>query len=203
MHARLIALVALLATPVWASDRRAADRIYDQGLRAEFAGDYVRARDAFDKVLRQARAAGLGPEYVSAATYDLARMTGYTCDFVRAKELLLEALSLEQALPAPGPGNVTKRLSELARLSYDQGNFAESAAYYERVVPELERLGVLKLDPNGFANLLDDHAIAVSRSGDEQRAGSIRAKAGDVRSKNAGVPVRFSPVYYRDACVKK
>ena len=203
MYVRLITLVALLATPVWAADRRTADRIYDQGLRAESAGDYAGAREAFDRVLNEARAAGLGPEYVSAATYDLARMTGYTCDFVRAKELLLEALTLEQALPAPGPGNVTKRLSELARLSYDQGNFAESAAYYERVVPELERLGVLKLDPNGFANFLDDHALAISRSGNEQRADTIRAKASEVRSRNAGVPVRFRPVYYRDACAKK
>lgn len=203
MYAKLIVLVALFTAPVWATDRQVAQRAYEQGLRAEFAGNYSGARDAFEKALTEAQAAGLGQEFISAATYNLARMTGYTCDFSRAKELLLEALKLEQALPAPSRANVTKRLSELARLSYDQGAFSESVAHYDLVVPEIEELGVLKLDPNGFAIFLDDYAQALARSGDEQRADAARRKAANIRFTNVGVPVRFLPTYYRDVCARK
>jgi tetratricopeptide (TPR) repeat protein len=203
MHAKLIVLFALLAAPVWAANPQVAQRAYEQGLRAESAGNYSGARDAFKKALTEAQEAGLGQDFISAATYNLGRMTGYTCDFARAKELLLEALRLEQALPAPSRANVTKRLSELARLSYDQGAFSESVSYYDLVVPELEELGVLKLDPNGFAIFLDDYAQAHARSGDEHRADAARRKAADIRFTNVGVPVRFRPTYYRDVCASK
>ena len=203
MYAKWVLFVALVALPVWAADRQVAYRSYDQGLRAEFAGNYSTAREAFARALREAQAASLGPEFISAATYNLARMTGYTCDFGRAKDLLLEALNLEQALPAPNRANVTKRLSELARLSFDQGAFAESVAYYDRAVPEIEGLGVLKLDPNGFAIFLDDYAQALSQSGNEKGAGVVREKASNIRSLNAGVTVQFRPTYYRDVCAKK
>jgi len=199
-----IVLAAVLsATHAWSADRRTVTRAYDDGLRAEFAGDYSAAQAAFEHALSGAAAAGLGVEFTSAATYNLARIVGYRCDFARANELLLEALKLEQSLPNPSRANVTKRLSELARLSYDQGAFTESVIYYDRVVPELEDLGVVKLDPNGFAGFLDDYAQALSQTGESQRAGLVREKANRVRLSNQGVPVRFRPTYYRDACAKK
>jgi len=203
MYAKRIALVALFAAPVWAASPQVAQRAYEQGLRAESAGNYSGARDAFKKALTEAQEAGLGQEFISAATYNLARMTGYTCDFPLARELLLEALKLEQALPAPSRANVTKRLSELARLSYDQGAFSESISYYDLVVPQIEELGVLRLDPNGFAIFLDDYAQALARSGDERRADVARRKAADIRFTNVGSPVRFIPTYYRDVCARK
>lgn len=200
----IVLAAALVATPpAWSADRQTVTRAYDDGLRAEFAGDYSSAQAAFERALSGAAEAGLGVEFTSAATYNLARMVGYRCDFPRAKELLLEALKLEQLLPNPSRTNVTKRLSELARLSYDQGAFAESVTYYDRVVPELEALGVVKLDPNGFAIFLDDYAQALSRADEPLRAGVVREQANSVRLWNQGVPIRFRPTYYRDVCAKK
>jgi tetratricopeptide (TPR) repeat protein len=199
----IVLAVVLAATQAWSADRQTATRAYQDGLSAEFAGDYSTAQVAFERALSGAAASSLGAEFTSAATYNLGRIVGYRCDFPRAKELLLEALKLEQSLLNPNRANVTKRLSELARLSYDQGAFTESVHYYDRVVPELEDLGVVKLDPNGCAIFLDDYALALSQAGESQRAGVVREKANGVRLSNQGVPVRFRPTYYRDVCAKK
>ncbi|WBY02410.1 hypothetical protein PE066_02425 [Ramlibacter tataouinensis] len=202
MLIRRLALFGLAAivSHALAADRQEAFRLYDLALRHEFAREYKEARAQFEASLASARAAGLGPSFESAATYNLARMVGYTCDFERANELLLEALELEQGLPRPNPGNLTKRVSELARLSFDRGQFAESATYYEQVIPELVRLGVLRQDPIGFAALLDDYALAESRAGNEASAQEARARSASIRSENPGKNAQFVPVHYREAC---
>jgi len=194
------ATIAFAACSAFAADRQAAERHYEAGLRAEFAGSYESARTAFEKALAMAQANGLEQAFISAATYNLGRMTGYTCNFPKAKQLLLEALKMEQSLPAPGAANLTKRFSELARLAYDQGEFSEAVSYYERVVPEIERLGVLKLDPAGFAIFLDDYAASLTRAGNEQGAAAVARRAAEIKSEHAGVAAKFRPIYYRTTC---
>jgi hypothetical protein len=200
IHSFFLLGLATIATLSYGADRQEALRLYEQGLGHEFAREYKEARVQFEASLLSGRATGLGANFESAATYNLGRMVGYTCDFEKANELLLESLKLEQGLPKPNPANVTKRLSELARLSFDRGQFAESAAYYKQLVPELERLGVLRLDPVGFATLLDDYAQAESRAGSETSAQEARNRSATIRAENAGKSAQFLPVHYRHVC---
>jgi tetratricopeptide (TPR) repeat protein len=201
--AKWIPLLTLLNGCAHDLNRVNAQRYYDVGLRAESARDWPAAKEAYRRALINARLAQAPQDGISATTYNLGRMTGYTCDFAEAENLLREALQLEQTLPSPDVSNVTKRLSELARISFDQGKFQESASYYERSVPELEKLNVLNIDPMGYAIYLEDYATALDRSGNTNKATQIRKRAESIRSNNTGKSAKFIPLHYRDICGKK
>jgi tetratricopeptide (TPR) repeat protein len=196
---RLFLTVALLAGGCAApSGYYAAQHHFDAGLIAEHRGDYAQARHHFEAALEQAEIGGLPQDYMSAVTYNLGRMVGYTCDFEEADRLLREALRLEQALRYPDQGMVAKRLSELARLSYDSGRVEDSVNYYERAIPILEQLGIARIDPIGYAMFLDDYALAMEAAGNA--ADRVREKAAFLRDLNPGKQAEFAPVHYRSVC---
>jgi len=141
-------------------------------------------------------------DYVSAVTYNLGRVTGYSCDYAQAESLLIESLALEQALPKPSVGNLMKRWSELGRLNFDQGKFKESAAWLSQAMSELERLNVPADDPIGFARFLEDAALAFEKSSGVSQAATLRSRADVLRIANPQRSANFLPTYYRDVCVK-
>jgi tetratricopeptide (TPR) repeat protein len=195
-----IAACVVLAGCASAINLKTADDYFQAGLQAEQAGDYPRSREAFRRALINAKMGDVPPAFVSAVTYNLGRMTGYTCDFVQAEQLLLESLKLEQALPAPGPINITKRLAELARLYQDLQRHDESASFYARGVPELERLGILELDPIGYALYLDDYAKVLSQAGQAAKASEVAARAAGLRAKHPERRAGFVPLHFSSVC---
>ncbi len=112
--------------------------------------------------------------------YSYGRMVGYTCDFPEAEKLLVEALSLEETLPGPDRRNVTKRLSELARLSFDLEKFQESASYYERAIPIMDAV-MLSEDSIGYALYLNDYAQALDRIGEVRKSNEVRKRIAEIR----------------------
>ena len=193
--------VALTAC-VSAINQNNADRYYEAGLHAEGAKNWPLARQNYSRALVNARSGGAAMDYVSALTYNLGRATGYSCDYAQAESLLIESAALEQALPKPSVGNLTKRWSELGRLNFDQGKFKESAAWLAQAMSELVRLGVPEDDPIGFARFLEDTALAFERSSDVSRAETLRSRADALRIANPQRSANFLPTYYRDVCVK-
>ena len=183
-------------------NRKNAPIYYDAGLRAEASQNWPAAKEAYRRSLINARSGGRSPALVSAATYNLGRMTGYTCDYAEAEALLQEATTLEQGLPSPDPGNLTKRWSELARLYQDQGRDQEAAALYGRAVSELERLDVVGQDPVGFANYLDDYANALTGAGQPVLARTVAARAATLRAEHAGQVAKFVPLRFEAACAR-
>ncbi|MCE1239496.1 MAG: hypothetical protein LWW83_06185 [Azonexaceae bacterium] len=181
-------------------NQKNADRYYEAGLQAESRGNWSQAREMYSRALVNARSGGAAPEYVSAVTYNLGRATGYTCDFDRAESLLREALELEQALPKPSASNITKRWSELARLNFDQGKYEASARWYSLAVPELERMGILTIDPIGFAGYLGEQADSEEKSGRLQQAVAIRQRAAAIREASAGRSAKYVPIHFRQIC---
>jgi tetratricopeptide (TPR) repeat protein len=179
---------------------KTAERYYEAGLQAEAAKNWPGAREAFRRSLINAQSAGAPQVFMSAVTYNLGRMSGYTCDYAQAEKLLLESLALEQGLQKPDPANITKRWSELGRLYQDQQRFNESATFYARAVPELERLGVVESDPIGFAQYLADYSQSLLQSGQAASAASAAARASELRTKYAARSAQFTPIRYRDVC---
>ena len=112
-------------------------------------------------------------------------MTGYVCEYAQAEALLVESLRLEETLGSPSPANLTKRLSELARLTYDEGKYGDAVGYYERAVPRLERMGVQQSDPLGYAAFLEDYVNSLKRVGRQEDATSIEARAAGIRGEQA------------------
>jgi len=195
-----VLLVFLLTACAQDLTRHNAMRYYDLALRAEQAKDYAGAKEAYRRALINARDGEAPQAGISAATYGLGRMTGYTCDYATAEKLLREALELEQTLPNPVPGNLSKRLSELARLTFDEGKYQDSVAFYEQALPILEKLGAPRSDPIGYATYLEDYAFAMARNGSDDQAAQVRAKALAIRRANPGKGAQFVPLYYRDVC---
>lgn len=181
-------------------NQKNADRYYDAGRQAESQGNWPQAREMYTRALINARTSSATPEYISAVTYNLGRATGYTCDFDRAESLIREALELEQGLPQPSASNITKRWSELARLNFDQGKYAASARWYALAVPELERMGILTIDPVGFAEYLREQADSEEKSGRPQQSVEIRQRAATILDISAGRSAKYVPVRYRQIC---
>jgi hypothetical protein len=177
-----------------------AQRYYNAGLQAEAARDWPAAREAYRRSLINARSGGGSPALVSAATYNLGRMTGYTCDYPAAEVQLRESLTLEQALPKPDRGNITKRWSELARLYQDEGRDQDAVVLYALAVPELEKFDLPQKDPVGFADYLDDYARSLNKTGQASAANAMLARAAELRAKNPGRPAQFRPLYFHDVC---
>ena len=180
-----------------------ASRYYDAGLAFEARKQYEQAREAYWRALVNYRSAGGPQSAISAATYNLGRMTGMTCNFPLAEQFLQEALKLEEQLTSPEPGNITKRLGELANISFALDKFEESAAFYERAVPRLEQLGIIQDDPIGYALYLDGYANALDKAGMSAKGAEIRRRASAIRDQNAAKTARFSPVYYNNVCSGK
>ena len=197
-----ICVAFALSACVSAINQKSADRYYEAGLQAESAKNWPLARQNYSRALVNARSGGAGMDYVSAVTYNLGRVTGYSCDYAQAESLLIESLALEQALPKPSVGNLMKRWSELGRLNFDQGKFKESAAWLSQAMSELERLNVPADDPIGFARFLEDAALAFEKSSGVSQAATLRSRADVLRIANPQRSANFLPTYYRDVCVK-
>ena len=198
----LTAATSLLGGCVSAINQTNAERYYAIGLDAEAAGNFAGAREAFKRAFINARSAGASPEYMSAVVYNLGRMYGYTCDYAGAELLLKDALDSERSLQHPTPGNITKRLSELARLTYDMQKYQDSVSYYDQAVPLLEELGMAEDDPVGYGRYLEMFAAALAQSGDRPRAESMRAKATKLLSEHPSQRAQFTPVLYSEVCAK-
>ena len=196
----MLAVVAVLASCAPQLNQYNADRYYDLGLEKEFSGDYAGAREAFRRALINAKSGKAQPSYVSAVLYNLGRMHGYTCDFESSDRLIVESLFAERALESPDPANITKRLSELARLSFDRQYFEQSTKYYSEVIPMLEKLGVLEDDPVGYAYFLEGYSNALERLGSTGAASEVYDRAKSLRTDNSGITAKFIPLEYRDVC---
>ncbi len=198
-----IALVALIISGcAHELNRRNADKYYDLGLRAEAQGNYAGARESFWRAWVNARDGEASSTYKSAVLYNLGRMTGYTCDFSQAEKLLQDALDMEIPLSGPDSGNISKRLFELARISFDQRKYAEAARFYERGIPMAERLGIEKDDPIILANSLDELAQSYEESGQSAKAVSPRSRAAAIRARYPNQSAKFVPVRYSKQCSK-
>lgn len=204
MHrAPSIGLVALVITGCATDINRVnASRYYEAGLGFEARKQYEQARESYWRALVNYRSAGGPPEAISAATYNVGRMTGMTCNFQLAEQFLQEALQLEEHLPSPQPGNITKRLGELATISFALGKYEQSAQFYERAVPRLEQLGIIQDDPVGYALYLDGYAIALDKAGMSAKSAEIRGRANAIREQNPQRGAKFTPVYYHNVCSK-
>ncbi len=173
-----------------------AEYHYEAAQKFERAGDYDSARNQYAQTLMRARRAGADGATLSMLTYNYARNSGYACHLDDAEKYLLEALELEKGVTGPESGISSMRMFELARLYFDQGNYASSAKYYSLGVPIVERLGANNSDPLAYSDALDEYAVALNRIGKTLEGSQIAAKALAARDQHAGSTRQFVPIKY-------
>lgn len=163
----------------------------------EAQGDFVSARDQYWKALVTARSGGASPEVLSMLTYESGRTSGYTCQLEKSESLLLESLKMEESLSPRNSRNIGIRLFELARLTYDQRRYKESAVYYSGALREVESNNGEWTDPIAFAEIYEEYADALTQNGDQASAQVAVRKARNLREASHGQPAKFKPVRYK------
>lgn len=175
-------------------------RYHEAALEAEQAGDFKTAERDYFRALVNFRDGDLPESYLSMELYNLGRMEGYNCKYGDAKAHLLDALQREERFSGPESSLTTKRLFELARLSYDRGEYADAAIYYGRGIPAARKLGLEKTDPITLANALDEYTTALRYAGRSEEA-TVSASAADaIRASHPGEQAKYRFVRYTRRC---
>jgi tetratricopeptide (TPR) repeat protein len=177
-----------------------ASRYHDAALAAEHAGDFKLAERDYYRALVNYRDGQAPQSYISMELYNLGRMEGYACNYEAAKTHLEQALEMEERSSGPPSTLVTKRLFELARLSYDRGDYAAAIPYYGRGIPAIEKLGIEREDPIALADALDEYAAALRHEGQADAAAKAAAEAAAIRARHPGERARFAYVRYNQPC---
>jgi len=175
---------------------------FDCGLSASRAGDHDTAAKCFSRAAVNARVGWLGPEAESAALYDYGRAAGQLCAYDAARRSFERALELEESLDEQHPVHLGQRLFELARLSFDTGQYAEAVRWYERGFPVVRKLAADRADPIAFADELDDFATALEHTGDFGRAAAQRQESALIRADHPGALAGFAAEHYPKDCAK-
>ena len=142
------------------------------------AGDWTTARKEWAKALVNAQLAGAPAQQLAVLNYEYARALGVQCSWDEAEKYLLKAYELD--LKTGGPGFMS--LTELSRLKYDQKSYDSAIMYFERAIPAMEKAGAPTQAPMGFAEILDEYAIALRNVRRDAEANSVQERASKLRT---------------------
>ncbi|HEX6843158.1 MAG TPA: tetratricopeptide repeat protein [Stellaceae bacterium] len=200
MAALIAAATGLSGCLAHAINEKNGLRYHDAGLEAEQAGDFKTAERDYLRALINFRDGELPESYLSMELYNLGRMEGHNCNYADAKAHLLDALHREERLSGPESSLTTKRLFELARLSYDRGEYADAAIYYGRGIPAARKLGIEKTDPITLANALDEYGTALRNAERPEEAKAAVSAADGIRASHPGEKAKYNFVRYTRRC---
>ncbi|CAG4903917.1 hypothetical protein R52603_03144 [Paraburkholderia saeva] len=168
------------------------------GAAAEARGDWDKARQAFARATLNADQADLPPARKAVAHYEYGRTLGVTCFFDESERELNVAYQLDKQAGQP----LFLSLVELARLNLDQQKFAQSAGYFERALPYLDKAGAATRAPTAYADILDEYARALSGAGRSAEAKALADRATALRNGTPGKHSITDRTPYGKFCAK-
>lgn len=173
----IIGVGSACANPV---NLHTARKYADAGYRNISAGDWVEAQKNFGKALVNARLGKADDRSLAVVLYEYGRASGVLCDWEESAAALNDAYNLDRE--SDGPTHMS--LFELARMYVSQRKFSKAVEYYERVLPEFDRLQADARDPIAYAEFLEEYSSALEQTG-RGKAGHIRrlrARAQELRN---------------------
>jgi hypothetical protein len=191
----VIALTVLLTGCVSELNRRNAERYalagaINQRNAVQYAqnGEQTKARDSWDTARRAyARAvvngelAGLPAKTQALLMYEYGRSLGVTCFFDLAETWLNNAYEQDKQADQP----LYLSLDELGRLMFDQRKYPQATEYLGRGIKLLDEADFYKSSPGAaiaYADILDEYALALSKSGNDAKVSDIKKRAAEIRS---------------------
>lgn len=163
-------------------------------------GDYAQAKESFSSALQLATQQNWKP-HIATAKYGLGRSLSQLCQFDEAEKYLMEAASLESEISGGKGINLSQDYFELARFYYEYDKFDKAVPYFQKAIPLAEELRIASSDPIGYANVLEDYAIALSKAGDANQAKVIEKKIAALRQSNPGKSAGFKIVRVNPQCL--
>lgn len=172
----LLSLVGC-ASPI---NRKNAEIYTRQGTLAIALNDWQAARRAFAKAVVNAELGNVPPSTRAVLNYEYGRSLGVTCFFDDAEYYLEQAYKLDKETGGP----IYLSLVELARLHLDQRNFATSTSYFKQALIELELFDIPETGPIGYADVLDETAIALAAINQTDEASQMKLRSQEIRLKH-------------------
>lgn len=194
LAAALASFLASCANPI---NAYTAQQYYDYGVQAERGGDLTLAQRNFSRAYGNAQMGNLGPKAEAYYLYEFARVTGYAGSYAESEKAFLDVLALIGKAKGEADKLRAPTLSEYARLLHDTGQHAKAVPIYAKVVPELERVGILSSDPLGFASLLDDYAGSLAGAGFTQQSAEIASRSASIKEAHKGASPSFEARRYK------
>lgn len=133
----------------------------DSGAAYERQGAWWQARSEFEAAARDLEKDVPGGPLYAVVYYEYGRCLGVTGRFEEAEVWLKKALQRDQARRVP----TFMDLTELARLNFDQGKFAEAISYFEPLIQELDRIGAPTQTPAAYSDILREYSEALVKVG--------------------------------------
>jgi tetratricopeptide (TPR) repeat protein len=193
-------LVTLALTPVVAgAQSRAVVNANAGGNRALDVGRYEVAIEKYEKARKLAEDAG-DSQYRAMAMYGLARANARLCRVTLAEQWFRDSISLRETIADDPHAFLTQNWIEFARFLLSIGRTEEGSEYFERAVPKLESMDIEKIDPIGYAELLDDLVAALVKTGKVEESKALVQRAAELRRRNPNRAAGFKPVPYPSSC---
>lgn len=170
-----------------------------EGNLAYDQGNYEKAKNLYMSGLKVATSQKWKP-HIATSKYGLGRSYGQLCNFELAEKYLKEAAALERKISNGKGVHLSQDYFELARLYYGYNKYSEAVVYFKKAIPLVETLGIENSDPIGYADVLEDYAKALVKSGSPSEAPAIRDKISQIRKNNAGRSAGFKPVQFNKEC---
>jgi len=185
-----LCLLLIIATPgcflARILDARHYQDYYTAGSIAFDRGHYKTAKEKYRTAHWYAQLASLGPHHEAAALYNYALCVGLLGDFDQAEKCLKQTIELDKKAGDAEKRVACMRLFELARLYQAWGRYDLSREYYEKGFALASRFNPDKVDPIGYAIVLEDYAIVLDQVDGKQGAEAARAHAQELRAANPG-----------------
>ncbi|MGB2832712.1 MAG: hypothetical protein WBC07_07135 [Methylotenera sp.] len=161
------------------------------------------AQNEWWKARRSCQRAALHKDYRFSPNatlwYEYGRTSGAICDFSEATKGLKRALALDQENNGP----VFQTYIELARLHYDQGKYQDAVAYFKLGKAAIPEQAAVNGDPIGYAEILEEYAIALKHSNDVASAEKLTIQAKGLREANPNKKSNTDRTPYGKYCDQK
>jgi tetratricopeptide (TPR) repeat protein len=169
------------------------------GDQALDAGRFEDALRSYGKALTLAERAA-DAQYRAIAMYGLARANAHLCRTVPAEKWFRESIALRETLLDDGSATVTQNWLEFARFLRSAGRPEEAVPYFERAVRKLDSMHVERMDPIGYADVLDDFVVMLMSTGKIEESKPYGRRAAQLRLENPRRVANFQAVAYPTAC---
>jgi tetratricopeptide (TPR) repeat protein len=171
---------------------------YEAGMQAERNGDFTLARQNYSRAYANAQIGNLGPVAEAYSMYEWSRVTGYLGMYADAEKGFEDVLILINQADGKADNLKPPALGELARLLHDTNQHEKAVPVYEKAVSELDKRDVVKVDPIGFALVLDDYSQSLKVAGFVSKADEVATRAQSIRDANKGANAKFVGKRYKN-----
>jgi tetratricopeptide (TPR) repeat protein len=177
---------------------RTGANYYQSGMEAERSGDLALARQNYSRAYANAQMGNLGPKPEAYSLYEWSRVTGYLGMYPDAEKGFNDVLSLIDKSEGKAENLRTPTLLELARLLHDTNQHDKAVPIYQKATSELDKGDITRVDPIGYALVLDDYAQSLRASGNAKLADEVTARSVSIKEANKGMTAKFVGRRYKN-----